>query len=543
MSDFLQLQEMQPHEAVLELLTQPSEFMTMHFISHEWLSFHHPDPWSTQLAVMQGIFDTFAAGKARSMFKAPDWEAFLGGFSTGTAANLRAVEQGILTRDTYEEEHIPEHVSSGCVWLDYHSIPQDLSKQAFLDAVRSIPHYVERCNYFWVCAPPAYHRDLDAVRDFTTWRGRGWCRFEETANLLSKTLKMPLLVTGEHMLSTYGWMDAMHWLVGHEDRSVGNGQFTCCRFDHKMKMRDGSEKTIKCDKEAIGPVLADMYVNLYEHLTTSDDAKNIVFKRGVLRTVAPVLFAGMEQPLKNRRDLGLLVSNEQNLDDFMDYAGFDDIDDVDGLGWPVLLQALMYGSMSVVKEIVEQRPDMLFTRTKIGATVLPYGVVRPLAEFREVLSWDPRSTSLEQLNYCSPSGYTAVDKAAKNGFHENLRYLLELGAYTEPRRKDNGATPLLSACEEGYPLCVEVLLEFRADIGAVDHMRRSALHLAAHPLAILGNPVQDAKLHVVEALLKAKASTNCVDSQGRTPLQVATALGFESAGFVMQVQTQCCTLP
>eukprot|EP00971_Amphidinium_carterae_P071020 1404124-Amphidinium_carterae.1 len=247
---------MQTHELLLSKLLVPEEAMTVHFISHEWLGFRHPDPQGTQLCLMQRIFQMFVEGEAKSLFHPRDWEAFLNGFSSGTAASLRAVEQDIMMREAYEEDHLPEHVTAGYVWLDYHSIPQDKSNKSFLDAVNSIPHYVERCNYFWVCAPPAVHQDMSEFRDYTTWKGRGWCRLEEAANLFSHTLKMPLVVSNDTRLTTYGWLDRMMSSLGRPERSVGNGKFTCCHFKHKLKQKDGSEKTIPCDKDAIAPVLA-----------------------------------------------------------------------------------------------------------------------------------------------------------------------------------------------------------------------------------------------------------------------------------------------
>eukprot|EP00971_Amphidinium_carterae_P045712 899450-Amphidinium_carterae.1 len=215
--------------------------------------------------------------------------------------------------------------------------------------------------------------------------------------------------------------------------------------------------------------------------------------------------------------------------EFMRRAGYDDIDEVDATGWPVLFWAIIFGSMAVVKEIIRQRPDMLFSRKCDGLSMIPYAVARPPEDFKELLSLDPRCRSLEELNYASPNGFTAVDRAAKLGFHENLRYLLELGAVPDACRHVNGATPLLFAAEEGYPLCVAVLLEFHADVAAVDKQNRTALHMAAQFVAPIGNHEPGCKLKVIEVLLHAKAPTHLVDSFGRTALQVAVETTFQDA--------------
>eukprot|EP00971_Amphidinium_carterae_P269457 5345497-Amphidinium_carterae.1 len=50
------------HEDVKERLVEPADDSLVHFVSHEWIGFQHPDPWSTQLRRMQHIFMKFAAG-------------------------------------------------------------------------------------------------------------------------------------------------------------------------------------------------------------------------------------------------------------------------------------------------------------------------------------------------------------------------------------------------------------------------------------------------------------------------------------------------
>eukprot|EP00403_Amphidinium_massartii_P029960 CAMPEP_0178393542 /NCGR_PEP_ID=MMETSP0689_2-20121128/12241_1 /TAXON_ID=160604 /ORGANISM="Amphidinium massartii, Strain CS-259" /LENGTH=462 /DNA_ID=CAMNT_0020014137 /DNA_START=309 /DNA_END=1694 /DNA_ORIENTATION=+ len=462
---------------------------------------------------MQRIFTRFVDGQARSLFQPQDWEAVLAGFSAGTAASLQAVEDDIMARDTKEDEHLPQHITGGCVWLDYHSIPQEKSKSSsFHDAVCSLPRYVERCNYFWVCAPPALHYELDEFRDFSTWRSRGWCRFEEVANLWSKSWKMPLVVSNDVQLATYGWMDRMLWTLGRPERAVGNGAFQCCHFNHELQGLNGSSVPIECDKDAIAPVLALMYEWYYIQVCDgrSVDIKS-VRKCGMMRAAACLTFSGLEAQL-GQEILKWQSACVGTVEEFLKMTGFDDLDAADDSGWSVLAAAVAHGSMALVKEIVARKPNLMYARTQTGASILFHAVHRPPAEFKELLFLDPRSSSLEELNYmCPNTGITAVEQAARLGFHENLRHLLALGAEIEPRRKVTGATPLLSSAEQGYPLCVEVLLSFQADIHAVDSQGRTALHLAAQPLAPIGNPEVGCKLEVLEVLLQAKAHTNTVD--------------------------------
>eukprot|EP00971_Amphidinium_carterae_P309617 6153140-Amphidinium_carterae.1 len=208
MQNFAALEELLPHEALYgELISltdeDESEFdsVLVHFVSHEWLGYLHPDPDGVQLRHMQEIFRKFQEGNARCLFDEATWDHFLQG-APRDEADLRAFEQELAFRRQFEEDELPHHVAQGCVWMDYHSIPQATRGATFLAAVNSILHYVERCDYFWVCAPPTVHRDTHERKDFATWRNRGWCRLEETTNLLSRTLKMPLIITNTSNIVT-----------------------------------------------------------------------------------------------------------------------------------------------------------------------------------------------------------------------------------------------------------------------------------------------------------------------------------------------------
>jgi len=441
------------------------------------------------------------------------------GVSSGTGNFLRPIEQNFFGREAVREEDLPDQVSLGCVWLDYHSIPQDKQKSYFVDAVNSIPYYVERCDYFWICAPRAIHHDLHEQRDFYTWRGRGWCRLEEMTNMLCRTLKMPLVVAVPNQVCTYGFLDGLQYLGTDPKRAVANGKFTCCLFDHKVPQPDGSIKEIKCDKLAVAPVVAKVFTALYTHVSGSGDR----FKKSLLGSFGTSIFAGFDSvsPDAAAIEASWIFRVETQLDDFLERFGYTGLDDFDPLGWPPLMWAICCAEMPLVREILRLRPDMLFATPPNDMAMIAYAVHRDPIDFREMLCMDPRVMTPAKVSHISRTGYTAVDRAAKYGRHKNLRTLLEFRADVNPVRKDNGATPLLSAAEEGFPECLEALLEFRADIQAVDHQGRNALHLAAPALAILGNEAPGGRLKAIDVLLKARVDAKRVDSHGRTPLQVA----------------------
>jgi len=529
MAHFKRLTRMQPHEAVLQDLILPEGCMTVHFVSHEWLSFKHPDPNAVQLQHMQSIFQKFIDGHAYCLLR-NQWESFLKGVSSSTGSRMRRVEGSMIQRGALEAEDVQRHVAEGCVWLDYHSIPQDTAKASFLDAVHSIPHYVERCNYFWICAPPTRHEELGERRDYYTWKGRGWCRLEDCANLLSKRLKMPLVVTNTSRLDTYGFIDGLHYFFNRPERSVANGNFTCCYFAHKVKQADGSVKEIPCDRDAICPVLVVLFHSLFN--CTVAGTGSDMFRRKLLLGAASSIFAGFEEDKDHRETIEQwLPQDSETVEDFLIRAGFDSLDGKDAQGFPVVFWAFVYGSLPMAKRILQMRPELIYKNSSVGLTTMGGIATRPAAEVRELFALLPQAGPegekvLAAVNLPSPAGLTTIDRAAKFGFHDTVEYLLEFKAFVEPRRIDNGQTPLQSSASEGYHACCKLLLEHRADVHARDHQEQTALHLAAVPLTTCGNPDGTGKLKTFQILLDAKADPTLVDKNGLTPRDVAAECGF-----------------
>mmetsp|Transcript_55015 Transcript_55015/g.131121 ORF Transcript_55015/g.131121 Transcript_55015/m.131121 type:complete len:633 (-) Transcript_55015:98-1996(-) len=512
---FATLQRMQQHEHIYNALTCPEERDIVHFISHEWLGFEHPDPDGERLQTMQSIFQAMADGQARTFFAEHEFQALLTGVSMAAAKKVQSVEKKVNERWHFEEEHIQEHVTHGYVWLDYHSIPQEKDTDSFLDAVNSIPYYVNRCNYFWVCAAGAVHQDLKQPRNLQTWAGRGWCRLEDMTNLLCRTLKMPLVVSSRTRIGTYGFVDTAHVLFGRPERSVANGNFTCCLLNHQLPLHDGSFKPIPCDKEAIAPILVEMFQARFDH---SIDKAGDAFKRRLLLAIARTMFAGFEDHCPDDFTAWAIPAHE-DLESFLERVDFETIDSVDELGNTSVFWATLISHFEVMKDIIRQRPGMLLNKPDHDFTPLMALIHRPLEEMQAALDLDPQAKEPAELNHQTKRGYTVVDRAARLGFHEALQHVLQLGADVNPRRNDNGATPLLSAAESGYPLCCQVLLEYTADIEAVDAKGQTALQLAVSKQCWLGNQALLSRQEVIEVLLEAGADPALLDPQARASMQ------------------------
>lgn len=72
-------------------------------------------------------------------------------------------------------------------WYDYFSCPQmddEWSRGVLLDAINSIPAYVDECSFFLALVPVLEHPNH--VLTPSSWHHRGWCRLERTCRELSK---------------------------------------------------------------------------------------------------------------------------------------------------------------------------------------------------------------------------------------------------------------------------------------------------------------------------------------------------------------------
>ena len=203
--ELLQLDAWRPHQQLLSdgLLVRVTEEVaksaTIVFVSHQWTSFSHPDPTGAQLLALQGALSKLLSGE----------------LTVRADSILQLVYN--YHRETGPAEW-KQLLESGCVWLDFVSMPQPMAGDSthqrassdhrlaadgdpsstvvsnLRNAVASIPSYVERCSMMWAFVPSVTHTDLEgSVCDFNSWCRRGWCRMELAAATLAHQ-DIPVLV-------------------------------------------------------------------------------------------------------------------------------------------------------------------------------------------------------------------------------------------------------------------------------------------------------------------------------------------------------------
>ena len=218
--DLMAMEQWVPHE---ELLAQGQlhvigeeeiERKRVIFVSHQWCSFLHPDPKGDQLKALQVVLKRLIDGEV-------------------VVRTNPQLELGYGYSQTDGPKEWQQFFEEGYIWHDFSCIPQPLAHKAKIDgealtggraphaglvgadhrsgecgedevmaklvaglkaAVDSIPSYVERAEFLWVLVPPVAHQDVtDAVCDFNSWRGRGWCRMEYAASNLT-TRDLPVMI-------------------------------------------------------------------------------------------------------------------------------------------------------------------------------------------------------------------------------------------------------------------------------------------------------------------------------------------------------------
>ena len=236
------------------------------FVSHEWLSWAHPDPDGDQLRVLCRVLERLKEGKLNTEMDPIHTIMYKHKFTT------KGKEWKDMLRRTY-------------LWVDWFSMPQpgaekeeEIGKERMTmlraegsRAIQSIPAYVERSDFIMILVPSLYHSDRDVPTCYRTWRKRGWCLLElYAASMARDSSNPPLLVRSER--GTPSWMSPLEILK----LSIGLADFTCCQRNHVLTtvtqkiMSDGKVKKIPCDKPIAGGILEQLIDAKISHLFNAE---------------------------------------------------------------------------------------------------------------------------------------------------------------------------------------------------------------------------------------------------------------------------------
>jgi len=232
------------------------------FVSHEWLSWAHPDPNGEQLRVLCRVLKRLKEGELDTEMDPFHTILYKHKFTT------KGKDWKEMLRKTY-------------LWVDWFSMPQSsivkeekigkekmavLRKEGSM-AIQSIPAYVERSDFIMILVPSLYHSDRKVPTCYRTWRRRGWCLLELYAAVMARdSSNPPLLVRSER--GTPSWMCPLEVMK----LSIGLADFTCCQRNHVVTtetqkiMSGGSVKKIPCDKPIAGGIFEQLIKAKINHL-------------------------------------------------------------------------------------------------------------------------------------------------------------------------------------------------------------------------------------------------------------------------------------
>ena len=571
-ADVLALDVLEPHESLLDkgLVAYAPEGAPILFVSHQWVSFDHPDPQSVQLRALQCVLTAVLDGDIMSKFELEEWEGFARGVDkrkTASAAHAASLAQ---MQHNLTQESFAEEIKRSVIWWDFFSIPQkreagaleagitgvDSGDSPQLRAIKSIPYYIERSSYFIVVAPATTHQDTGKPCNLESWRSRGWCRLEEMANFLSKQMMNPLIITEHKHVHVEEFADFWSFRANSPLGAVGCGDFTadsdrwvCMQVLHGMwkgklvQLARANQRmmltlfgvmqtklmAMPADLASLSPEVFGDYTGTdaeWNNTASTWEAISTDWKLGDLseegHPIGPPIVVAM------LGDANLMRSA------FSAESGYDVLERHKATGATTLMHAAGAGSCEAVQVCFElaQQAAAAAAAAKGGAEE------EELYETHATVQDGKTRVERKALNFVDVGtnklNITPLDRAIRCGHVDCSKLLLELGASPLTRRS-TGDTALHAAAEMGRFECAVALLDAGAEIDAVNEDGSSALHLSATSFTLFGS--QEGKVRVAALLLERGASTQLRDARGKTASEVATNEGaagmvavFEAAG-------------
>ena len=305
---FLNLKAVLMHEDALErgcLVEFCQDLGSSIFISHQWLSCSHPDPHGEQLQVMQKALRNIMTPRTRQMQISPHM-----------GSEMFRCPQPVNYASKMQRKPL-------LIWYDYMSIPQkEENRQQRCEAIRSIPFYVARCDFFVALCPSCIHLDTHEKLSQYTWAERGWCRAERMARELSSDDGMIVCVEGA----------AHQTLLPDRKRkqAPGEGHFT-----------------VPTDRNFIAMIMKQMFRDKLRHLFRMGDLPEYRWYLNQQSTC----FRGLnidpiEDIVPSCPDHGDVVAK------FLHQNCFSKINERDGMGYTPICYAAINGDASVLTALL-----------------------------------------------------------------------------------------------------------------------------------------------------------------------------------------------
>ena len=389
-----------------------------------------------------------------------------------------------------------------------------------MDAIRSIPAYVENSTLIMILAPLLTHQDAKNADGspvqctYKLWRSRGWCRMEYIAAILAKRPVPLMLVLGADCVPEFVNPIDMFLMA------AGDGNFTCCSRNH-----DFGNGPVECDKGTVRGVMELMLDSKVAHLHATDD---IIAARW-FESLRPWLLRRL--PPRNRKTGGeadeeYALGGESAvslLKERMRWREGKEASLLAKTGMTLLLFATASDDLAAVCELLCTNPADANAPVKQNllephrAPPIFKGCT-PLLLAMAFASWPVVQALLDagaNRHAVDLVGHTPLHTAAMFGRSENIKSWLQLFSGTELKTsiggiKDNTALHMCCFYGPDKRETLRELLRANADLSAVNMFGSNPIQMHAH------NP--DADIEVMRALLsEPQPGAPTVNSQRHVP--------------------------
>ncbi|CAJ1351789.1 unnamed protein product, partial [Effrenium voratum] len=351
-------------------------------VSHQWLSYDHPDPQQEHFFTLKRVLDRLRNGEVNRV--EDYWLHSMMFRSSGITAKE--------WKDNFDKTY---------VWIDYCCIPQLESEpdpgtvQATSLAVQSIAAYIERASLLLVLAPVCVHEDTRQPCNFASWRRRGWCRLEMMSAILSPDVRV-MVCTGA---------EATPFLLHPFEAPrlpVGQGDFSCCELGHQM----GGHR-LTCDKKLLRATVEEMLqakvVSLQrEGLAAEKNWHASVqrfFLQGLPEKEVPFCMADCAQHSSEQEDVEILqrflrerFETCRSLETLKRHVGWTRYDETRAhtSGFTLMMCAAISDHTDAVHELAAEDPGLVNQGLKRQFYHLAFmwQNVRPLSAAMAYASWD-----------------------------------------------------------------------------------------------------------------------------------------------------------
>mmetsp|Transcript_27000 Transcript_27000/g.62833 ORF Transcript_27000/g.62833 Transcript_27000/m.62833 type:complete len:719 (+) Transcript_27000:106-2262(+) len=365
-------------------------------VSHQWLSYIHPDPNQEHFFTLKRVLDRLGNGE-------------VGRVEDYWLHTMLFRSVGITAKEWKND------FDNMYVWIDYCCIPQvevDADPQTVHQsslAVQSIAAYVERASLLMVLAPVCVHAETGRACNFASWRRRGWCRMEMMSALLSAGKVRVMVCTGAEATPFL-----LHPFEGPR-LPVGDGEFSCCDLGHKL-----GGATLCCDKKRIRGVLEEMlqakiaslkaegllvernwYASMQQHFLRGLPEKEAFCLQTDESQCCSKLFQDGEEDVEQLHHfLQRRLSTRRGADALRRTLGWTSFDDQRALstGCTLVMCAAIADCPLAVRELVEkdQRNTInIGLRKQYYHLAFMWKGVRPLGAAMAFASWDTVTTLLD----------------------------------------------------------------------------------------------------------------------------------------------------